>query len=44
MFAVNKIDAVDDPGTAFAAVRGALQRFARDAQIDALAGYFAARK
>jgi len=38
VFAVNKIDAVDDPGTAFAAVRGALQRFARDAQIDALAG------
>ena len=38
VFAVNKIDAVDDPGAAFAAVRGALQRFARDAQIDALAG------
>ena len=34
VFAVNKIDAVDDPGAAYAAVRGALQRFANDAGID----------
>ena len=33
VFAVNKIDAVDDPGAAYQAVRGALQRFARDAGI-----------
>jgi len=33
VFAVNKIDAVDDPGAAYAAVRGALQRFAHDAGI-----------
>jgi sulfate adenylyltransferase subunit 1 len=38
VFAINKIDAVDDPGAAFAAVRGALQRFAHEAQLDALAG------
>jgi sulfate adenylyltransferase subunit 1 len=38
VFAVNKIDAVDDPRAAFEAVRGALQRFATDAGIDALAG------
>jgi sulfate adenylyltransferase subunit 1 len=34
VFAVNKIDAVDDPGAAYQAVRGALQRFAHDAGID----------
>jgi sulfate adenylyltransferase subunit 1 len=33
VFAVNKIDAVDDPGAAYQAVRGALERFARDAGI-----------
>jgi len=33
VFAVNKIDAVDDPGAAYQAVRGALQRFAHDAGI-----------
>ena len=33
VFAINKIDAVDDPGAAFRAVRGALQRFAREAGI-----------
>ncbi|HTP71012.1 MAG TPA: GTP-binding protein [Burkholderiaceae bacterium] len=33
VFAINKIDAVDDPGAAFRAVRGALQRFAREADI-----------
>jgi sulfate adenylyltransferase subunit 1 len=38
VFAINKIDAVDDPGTAYRAVRGALQRFAREARLDALAG------
>ena len=38
VFAVNKIDAVDDPGAAFAAVRGALQRFADEAGLSALAG------
>src|SRR5262245_10027171 len=38
VFAVNKIDAVDDPGAAYAAVRGALQAFAREAHLDALAG------
>jgi len=37
VFAVNKIDAVDDPGAAFRAVRGALQRFAAEADIE-LAG------
>jgi sulfate adenylyltransferase subunit 1 len=34
VFAVNKIDAVDDAGAAYAAVRAALQRFANDAGID----------
>ena len=34
VFAVNKIDAVDEPGAAYQAVRGALQRFAHDAGID----------
>ena len=34
VFAVNKIDAVDDRAAAFAAVRGALQRFAHDAGIE----------
>jgi sulfate adenylyltransferase subunit 1 len=38
VFAINKIDAVDDAGAAFAAVRGALQRFAHEARLDALAG------
>jgi sulfate adenylyltransferase subunit 1 len=38
VFAVNKIDAVDDPQAAFTAVRGALQRFAHEARLDALAG------
>jgi sulfate adenylyltransferase subunit 1 len=38
VFAINKIDAVDDPRAAFEAVRGALQRFAREARLDALAG------
>jgi sulfate adenylyltransferase subunit 1 len=38
VFAINKIDAVDDAGAAFSAVRGALQRFAREARLDALAG------
>jgi sulfate adenylyltransferase subunit 1 len=33
VFAVNKIDAVNDPGTAYRAVRGALERFAHDAGI-----------
>jgi len=33
VFAVNKLDAVDDPGAAFAAVREALEAFARDAGI-----------
>jgi len=33
VFAVNKIDAVDDPEAAFLAVRGALQRFAHDADL-----------
>jgi len=31
VFAVNKIDAVDQPGQAYAAVRAALERFAREA-------------
>jgi sulfate adenylyltransferase subunit 1 len=34
VFAVNKIDAVDNPGAAYAAVRAALQRFANNAGID----------
>jgi sulfate adenylyltransferase subunit 1 len=34
VFAINKIDAVADPGAAYAAVRGALQRFAQDAGIE----------
>jgi sulfate adenylyltransferase subunit 1 len=38
VFAINKIDAVDDAGAAFAAVRSALQRFAQEANLDALAG------
>ncbi|HET7527452.1 MAG TPA: GTP-binding protein [Burkholderiaceae bacterium] len=38
VFAVNKIDAVDDPGAAYTAVRAALQRFAREAGLTALAG------
>jgi sulfate adenylyltransferase subunit 1 len=38
VFAINKIDAVDDAGAAFAAVRTALQRFAQEAKLDALAG------
>jgi sulfate adenylyltransferase subunit 1 len=38
VFAVNKIDAVEDPGAAYQAVRGPLQRFAHEAGIDALAG------
>ncbi|HSW21313.1 MAG TPA: GTP-binding protein, partial [Burkholderiaceae bacterium] len=33
VFAVNKIDALDDPGAAYQAVRGALQRFAHEAGI-----------
>ncbi len=33
VFAVNKLDAVSDPGAAFAAVSQALQRFADEAQI-----------
>jgi len=38
VFAINKIDAVDDPAAAYGAVSGALQRFAQEARIDALAG------
>jgi sulfate adenylyltransferase subunit 1 len=38
VFAVNKIDAVDDPQAAYIAVHGALRRFAREAGIHALAG------
>jgi sulfate adenylyltransferase subunit 1 len=34
VFAVNKLDAVADPGRAFAAVRSALERFADEAAID----------
>jgi len=34
VFAVNKIDAIDDPAAAFRAVRAALQRFAREAGIE----------
>ena len=37
VFAVNKIDALDDPQPAFEAVRGALQAFARDAGIEVAA-------
>jgi sulfate adenylyltransferase subunit 1 len=37
VFAVNKLDAVDDPGTAFEVVSHALQRFAKNAGI-AIAG------
>jgi sulfate adenylyltransferase subunit 1 len=33
VFAVNKLDAIEDPATAFAAVSAALQRFAADAGI-----------
>ncbi len=38
VFAVNKLDAVDDPQAAFEATRGALQAFADEAGITALAG------
>jgi len=38
VFAVNKIDAVDDPRRAFEATRDALLAFAQDAGIGALAG------
>ena len=38
VFAVNKLDAVDDPGAAFAAARGALQEFVAEAGIPSLAG------
>ncbi len=34
VFAVNKIDAVDDPATAFAAVQSALHAFAKEAGIE----------
>lgn len=34
VFAVNKLDAVDDPGAAFAAVRRALETFAAEAGIE----------
>lgn len=34
VFAVNKLDAVDDPGAAFAAVQRALETFAAEAKID----------
>jgi sulfate adenylyltransferase subunit 1 len=37
VFAINKLDAVDEPGTAFAAVRQALEAFAAEAGIDAAA-------
>jgi sulfate adenylyltransferase subunit 1 len=37
VFAVNKLDAVDDPGAAFHAVRGALEAFAAEAGITAAA-------
>jgi sulfate adenylyltransferase subunit 1 len=37
VFAVNKLDAVDDPGTAFDAVRAALRTFAAEAGIDVAA-------
>jgi sulfate adenylyltransferase subunit 1 len=38
VFAVNKIDAVDEPAAAYRAVHGALQLFAHEAHLDALAG------
>jgi len=34
VFAINKVDAVDDPGAAYAAVRESLLDFAREARID----------
>ena len=34
VFAINKLDAVDDPATAYAAVREALETFAAQAKID----------
>jgi sulfate adenylyltransferase subunit 1 len=37
VFAVNKLDAVDEPDAAFAAVREALERFAAEAGIEAAA-------
>jgi len=37
VFAINKLDAVDDPGSAFAAVREALEAFAAEAGIEATA-------
>jgi sulfate adenylyltransferase subunit 1 len=37
VFAINKLDAVDDPGSAFAAVRAALEAFAAEAGIEATA-------
>ena len=37
VFAVNKLDAISDPGAAFAAVREALEAFAAEAGIDAAA-------
>jgi sulfate adenylyltransferase subunit 1 len=37
VFAVNKLDAVDDPGVAFAAVRAALEAFAAEAGLTAAA-------
>ena len=38
VFAVNKLDAVNDPGAAFAAASGALQDFVAEAGITSLAG------
>ncbi len=38
VFAVNKLDAVDEPQAAFEAVRAALQRFAAEAGLRGLAG------
>jgi sulfate adenylyltransferase subunit 1 len=38
VFAINKIDAVDEPAAAYRAVCGALQRFAQEARLEALAG------
>jgi sulfate adenylyltransferase subunit 1 len=38
VFAVNKIDAVEDPRAAFEAVRGALRAFAADAGLESVAG------
>jgi sulfate adenylyltransferase subunit 1 len=37
VFAVNKLDAVEDPGAAFAAVREALEAFAAEARLSAAA-------